>query len=387
MIDPELDRRFPSVAYLERRALRRMPRFMADYVRCGMGRGGCVRRNRDDLDKVELMPRYSRSVPEVDTRIELCGLHFAAPFGVAPVGLGSLAWPRAPAALAAAARRHQLPFVGSTVALAGLEALREQGGESAWLGLYRPNVPQVEEDLLQRAQDAGYETMVVTVDVPANTRRDHDIHNSFALPPALTLRTVLDLMAHPSWSFAVGRETVRSGFPRFDSLERYLTDVTTAARLRQMSGLIKGYVDVDAVARLRQLWPGRLLVKGVLDVDDALRYRDAGADGIVVSNHGGRQFEAAPSAASVLPDIRTAVGDDYPLLADGGVRSGLDICRMLALGANFVLLGRPFYYAVAALGAVGADHVMSVLKAELYCTLGQLGCASVTELAERVRRA
>lgn len=354
---------------------------MRDYVRCGMGHGGAVQRNRDSLDSVRLMPRYLIAADAVDTTVELFGQDHAAPFGVAPVGLGGAVWPHAAERLASAARSHDVPFVASTFALASLERLRDAAGPRGWFQLYRPKRPEIESDLLRRAIESGYEVMVVTVDVPFRTRRDHDIRNGFSIPPRPGLRTVLDILAKPAWALAMAR----AGFPTFETLTPYVPDnLGRREALAFLSDLVMAHVTPDILADLRRRWPGTLLVKGVLDPREAIQCRDLGVDGIIVSNHGGRQLEAAPSAAEVLPSVRAAVGEGYPLIADGGIRTGLDICRMLALGADFVLMGRAFYYAVAAMGGRGADHAMRLLKAELTSTMGQLGCASLTELRGRL---
>ena len=381
----KLDRRFPSVADIEAVALRRLPRFIREYIYCGMGRGGAVRRNRDALAAVELLPRYAIEVGCVTTKCQLLGRCYAAPFGVAPVGFGGLAWPGAQEALALAARDNKIPFTAATFALSSLEKIRESAGEYGWFQLYRPDTPEVETDLLERAGSAGYDTLVVTVDVPYAMRRDHDIRNGFSLPPAFDFFTVLDVLRHPRWGAAYALETLRNGLPRFENTDRYAQPGSSPEdALTFIANMTVGHVTPEVVGNLRAQWQGSLVIKGVLSPDDALAYRDAGADALIVSNHGGRQLEAAPSSVKMLPALRAAVGADYPLIADGGVRTGLDICRMLALGADFVLLGRPFYYAIAAMGHAGAEHIMALLKAELDCTMGQLGCTEIADLRDRL---
>ena len=381
-----LDRRFPSVADIEKAALRRLPRFIGDYIRCGIGRGGGVRRNREALEAIELQPRYAIDAGHIDTSTTLCGRGYEAPFAVAPVGLGGIAWPGASEALAVAAAHHRIPFTTATYGLSSLERLRAIGGDYTWFQLYRPNLPDVETDLVDRARAAGYEVLVVTVDVPTPTRRDHDIRNGFSIPPGFDLSTLIDILSHPRWALAYAAHTWRHGRPGFENVARYApAGVGTAESMQFIGSLTVGHITPEIIATLRRSWSGTLMVKGVLDPADAIAYRNAGADAIVVSNHGGRQLEAAPASATMLPLVRAALGEDFPLLVDGGVRTGLDICRMLALGADFVLLGRPFYYAVAAMGLAGADHVMRLLKAEFAATMGQLGCTSIADLPGRLR--
>ncbi len=384
-MDPNLDRKFPSAYDIERHALKRLPKFIGEYIAYGMGRGGSLRHNRAALDRVRLTPRYNVNCPIIDTRCELLGKTYAAPFGISPVGLGGLAWPKAPELLASSANKLGIPFAAATFALSSLESLKTEAGEMGWLQLYRPNKPEVEDDILSRAEAAGYQTLIVTADIPAPMRRDHDIRNGFSLPLKLTPKTLVQLATHPAWSLAMGRHTLLHGFPTFKTLQPYVPEgLNNADALAYMSELILGYIDPVAMKSLRSRWPGKLLVKGILSPEDALAYRDQGADGIVVSNHGGRQLEAAPSPVDVLPMIRRAVGPDYPIIADSGIRSGLDICRMLALGADFVMLGRPCYYALAAMGAAGANHIIELFLSELECVMGQLGCAKVREINLRL---
>ena len=380
-MDASLDRRFPCAADIERAALRRMPKFIRDYVFCGMGLGGGVRRNREALDAVRLMPRYLADADNIAFDTELFGQHYDAPFGVAPVGMGGLAWPRAAESLASAASRHNVPFAAATFTMASLESLRDHAQSCGWFQFYRPNIPEIEEDLLNRARTAGYDVLIVTVDVPSPMRRDHDIRNGFSVPPRFDLRTAFEIAACPAWAMAMAG----SGFPVFENLVRYVpAGLGRDAAMAFLSDLVIGHITPEILSDLRARWPGKLVVKGILDPDEALRCRDLGADGIIISNHGGRQLEAAPCASEMLPAIRAAVGADFPLIADGGVRTGLDICRMLALGADFVLMGRPFYYGVAAMGEKGADHIMALFKEELRCVMGQLGCATLPELKDRL---
>jgi L-lactate dehydrogenase (cytochrome) len=380
-MDAFLDRRFPSAADIERAALRRMPKFIRDYVFCGMGRGGAVRRNREALDSVGLMPHYLVDAGEVAFDTKLFGQRYDAPFGVAPVGMGGLAWPRAAESLAAAANRHNLPFAAATFTMTSLETLQDHAQSCGWFQFYRPNIPEIEEDLLNRAKAAGYDVLIVTVDVPSPMRRDHDIRNGFSVPPRFDLRTAIEIAACPAWAMAMAG----SGFPVFENLVRYVpAGLDRDEAMAFLSDLVIGHITPEILRDLRARWPGELVVKGILDPEEAVRCRDLGADGIIISNHGGRQLEAAPCASEMLPAIRAAVGAGFPLIADGGVRTGLDICRMLALGADFVLMGRPFYYAVAAMGDKGADHIMELFKDELRCVMGQLGCSTLPELRDRL---
>jgi isopentenyl diphosphate isomerase/L-lactate dehydrogenase-like FMN-dependent dehydrogenase len=380
-VDPRLDQKYPCADDIERKALKRMPRFIRDYIACGMGKGAAVRRNRDELDKVMLCPRYLVDADQVSCEATLFGQPYDAPFGVAPVGMGGIAWPKAAESIAAAARKHNIPFNASTYTTTTLEKLHSQAGPCGWFQYYHPSDSDVADDLLNRAQTAGYDVLMVTVDIPFETRRDHDIRNGFAIPPRFGLSMLVDFATHPAWSLSMAM----SGIPTFENFTPYVPKgLNPLQTVEYLNNFVVGHITPEILKGIRDKWPGKLVVKGILSPEDAILSKKIGADGIVISNHGGRQLEASPTSTQMLPTIRTAVGADYPLIADGGVRTGMDICRMLALGADFVMMGRPFYYAVAAMGAKGADHMIQIFMEELRCTMGQLGCNSIAELSDRL---
>ncbi len=378
-----VNKRFPSVADLESRALPRLPKFVREYLTNGLGTGTGVRRNREALNDVELMPRYLVEADQPDMRCTLFGREYDAPFGVAPVGLSGLIWPNAESILAEAARAHNIPYTLSTVSNLTLEETRRLTGEMGWFQLYTPKDEEDRHDILRRCEEAGYDTLFVTVDVPYQTRREHDIRNGLSVPPQFDLKTLWQMATHPHWALRM----LKTGVPQFANLIPYHGKITSRSKRKQIEAQVQFikdriglHITREVFGDIREHWKGKLLVKGVLDPQEAVAYLDHGADGIVVSNHGGRQLDAAPGAATLLPHVRKAVGPDATVLVDSGVRSGLDIARMLALGADFVMMGRPFMYGVAALDRLGGDHVMNILKAELQSTMGQLGCRSVEEL-------
>lgn len=378
-----MEKRFPSVADMEAEARRRIPGFMLDYLVGGLGTGAGVQRNRQDMNDVLLMPRYLSEASQPDIRCRLLGREYDAPFGVAPLGLSGLVWPRSEYILAAAAKAHNIPYTLSTVATVTLENIRPVAGENAWFQYYPASDPAVEDSILGRCRDAGYDTILLTVDVPVKTRREQDIRNGLAVPPRFDARTVVQMVAHPGWSLRM----LRAGVPQFVNIQPYYDEGASRnagksikASVEFISKVMKGHITAERFARIREGWQGKLIVKGVLAVEDAKEYLALGADGLVISNHGGRQLDAAPSVVRVLPHIREAVGPDVPLLADSGARSGLDVARLLALGADFVLMGRPFLFALGALDKRGGEHVMSVLKAELQAAMGQLGCPTLAQL-------
>lgn len=378
-----IDQKYPSVAEMEAAAYRRLPPFMRDYLFGALGGNVSRQKNRDDLNAVELMPRYLSDGTAPDIRATLFGRAYDAPFGVAPVGLSGLIWPRAERILAAAAKRHNIPYALSTVATASLEDIRAIAGEHAWYQLYTPKQPEVVKHLLGRCEAVGYDTLLLTVDVPYETRREQDIRSGLTVPPTFNAGTVWQMVTHPEWALRM----LASGVPEFVNIKPYFEmgnskniAKSIAASTQFVRQGMGGHVLPPRFAMIRDLWKGKLLVKGVMDPEEAKQYLALGADGLVVSNHGGRQLDAAPSTVKVLPGIRAAVGPRVPIIVDSGARNGLDIARMLALGADFVIMGRAFHFAVAALDKQGGDHVMKILKSELRCAMGQIGCATLKDL-------
>ena len=375
---PQLDRKFPSIASMERATKRRIPKFAFDYLQGGIGAEACLTGNRRALDNVQLAPRYLPTEPiQPVLEMNLFDREFPMPFAASPIGLSGLMWPRAAEHIARAATRHGLPLGLSSFATSSIEEIGTIAGDLLWFQLYCTEKSEIENDLIDRAESAGCEVLVVTVDIPTVTRREKDIANGLSVPPKFDLATLSQVALRPTWAFA----TLRAGIPRFKTLLPYIPGGSTldasAIFLRDM---VEGHVTVQKLERIRDRWRGRLIVKGILTAEEALLCQDLGADAIVISNHGGRQLDAAPPIPHILPNIRAAVGPNFPLIADGGVRSGLDIARLIACGANFVLAGRAFVYAVAAAGETGVDHAIFLLREELKQTLSQIGCQGLEDL-------
>jgi isopentenyl diphosphate isomerase/L-lactate dehydrogenase-like FMN-dependent dehydrogenase len=373
--------RAASVADLKKRARRRIPRFAFDYLEGGCNQEIAIARNRRELDAIVMEPRYLEDCAVPDLSVSLFGRRYDAPIGVAPIGLGGLLWPRVAEYLAEAAARANIPFCLSTVATTSIERAAELAGECFWFQLYTPTEPLIRDDLLDRAGAVGCRVLLVTIDVPGAAWRPRDLRNGLAVPPRFDLRTLAQIAARPVWALAM----LRAGIPQFDSIRPYVP---------KGAGMVSGSVftratftgglNREALARIRDRWQGALVLKGIETVRDAELALQLGAEGIVVSNHGGRQLDASRSPIEVLPQIRAAVGDRMTVLADSGVESGADVARMLAKGAAGVLAGRAFVYGVGALGRVGAEHTIDLLREELARFMGQLRCARPEELARHL---
>ena len=367
-----------TVLDLQRRAKARLPGLIFDFIEGGAGDERSVQRNLLAWERIRLIPRVLSLGSERSISTRFLGRTYGAPFGVAPMGLGRLAWPDTDEGLIRAAAAARIPYGLSTAGSTTIERVAELAQGHAWFQIYISTEPRISTNLMERARIAGIETLIVTVDANNPGRRLRDLRNGFALPFRPKPRVVAQFMLHPRWTL----QTLRHGSPRMANLE---TGSSSSKGRMSLAGLLKDMagasLDWSVLERIRDNWPGKLIVKGVLHAGDAKRMADIGVDAISVSNHGGRQLGAAVAPIEVLPDIRDAVGPDFPLLLDSGVRSGEDIVKALALGANFVLLGRPFLFAAAALGgAAGGPRVIEVLSSELSGSLAQLGCASVGAL-------
>ena len=379
----KLLRRYPTVGDLRGRARRRIPHIAWEYLDSGTGDEQAMARNLEAMNRITLVPRFMRGELNPDVSTTLFGQTYGAPFGIAPVGLCGLMWPRAEQILARAAARYSIPYCLSTVAAATPETIGPLAGGMGWFQLYPPREQQLRSDLLKRAGDSGFTTVAVTVDVPVPSRRERVLRAGLKMPPTITPRFVWEALKHPRWT----AETLKVGLPRLETMERYADSTSMADVIAFLDEKLGGGLSWEYLKEVRDEWHGALVLKGVLHPADAERALQVGFDGIQVSNHGGRQFDAVPAAIDLLPAIVRQVNGRASVLFDSGARSGLDILRALALGADFVLLGRAFVYAVAALGARGGEYAVELLLADLKVNLGQLGCSTLRELKASVAEA
>lgn len=377
-----LHRRFPTIAYLRRRAPRRVPRFAFEYMDGGAGADDGIRRNWAALDAVELVPRYGlvSGLPPVEAK--LFGRAYAAPVGIAPMGGPGIVWPGADAWLARAAQALRVPYTLGTVAGMTIERAAELAPDVLWFQLYRfaKDDHAVGFDLVRRADAAGAHVLMLTLDVPVRTTRSREVFAGITNPFRLNPSMVLGVAASPRYLLALARH----GQPKFVNFRPYLgDDVGPNAVTAFMQNQSRGAFTWEEVARYRDRWKRPLVVKGILHPADAERAVALGVDGLVVSNHGGRQVEALPAAIDALPAVAAAVGARTTVMMDSGIRSGTDVARAIALGAEAVLAGKAFLWGLGALGAEGPGHVVNLLVDELRAAFGQIGARSPAE-ARRV---
>jgi L-lactate dehydrogenase (cytochrome) len=372
--------RYPSVEDLARVARKRIPHFSWEHLDSGTDVETARRSNRDAFQAIRMLPKWSEYAVEPCLKTRIFGQTFEAPFGIAPIGITGLLWPAGERILAAAARAHGIPYCLSTAACETLETVGDIAGERGWFQLYPPRDRAIRDDLISRAKDSRFSALVVTVDVPGYSMRERPRRAGLTGAPKVGLRMLMQILARPRWALA----TLRRGTPEFRLIHRYLGDAGKDATASFVHDELDAPVDENYLKEIRQLWHGPLIVKGILCPEAARRALDLGVDGLIVSNHGGRQFDAAPPAIQVLPEIVKAVGTDTTVLFDSGVCSGLDIIRALALGADFVLLGRAFGYGLAALGKQGGNHVCRLLKENMVVNMRQLGIEQ-TDALRRVR--
>lgn len=365
-----LDALYPTLADLKRRARTRVPRYLWDYLDGATGDEGARTRNGAALDAVALWPKtLMAGEPVPDLTTEICGQRFDGPFGVAPVGMSGAVWPRAEVILARMAARHGLPYCLSTVAAAAPEEVGPETGGRGWFQLYAPSTPEIRRDVLARAWDAGFTALVFTVDVPVLSRRPRELKHRLENPMRITPRVLWQSAIRPVWAAGmIGRRP-----PEPVLFDRYKAGLTRGAKDKHVGLSLRAVPDWRYLEETRREWDGPMIIKGVLDPGPIRRFRDLGADAFWVSNHGGRQFQAAPTAVEALPLIRAEVGPEMPLIADGGVRSGTDILRLIALGADMVMLGRGYHWGLAAAGKDGADQVTHILREEMRTDMAQLG--------------
>ncbi|OAN95156.1 alpha-hydroxy acid oxidase [Sulfitobacter geojensis] len=349
-------------------AKRHLPWMVFDYIDGAAGRETGAARNRAALDAMTLRPRILKDVHHRSLSVDLFGASAERPFGIAPMGMCNLSAPGADLMLARLAARYKIPHGVSTVASTPLEQIIDVAQGHAWFQIYFSGDGAGTFELIDRARDAGYQTLVLTADVPEVGRRPRELRHGFKMPFRMGPKQFIDFALHPRWSL----NTLLNGKPEMANfqMEGYRFD-RTESRAR---------ADWDTLKQMRDRWQGKLVVKGVLDVEDAVMLKQAGVDAIQVSSHGARQLESAPAPIKVLPAIRKAVGPDIPLFFDSGLRSGEDVLKALHAGADFTFFGRILQFAIAAGGEDGLNALWQVLSDELSIAMAQTGLTGLTDL-------
>lgn len=362
-----LHSRYPAISDLKARAKRRIPHFVWEYLDSATGVEATQRRNRTALDQVLFNPSVLHGEFTPDLSTPLLGHTFPLPIGIAPVGMSGLIWPGAEQMLARTAAREGLPYTLSTVASQLPEDVGPHAGAHGWFQLYPPRDPDIRDDILKRAKASGFHTLVLTVDVPVASRRERQTRSGLTNPPKLTPRLAIQAAQCPAWLNGIRK----TGMPRLRLMESYSTSRSALPSNEHIGYLMRTSPDWDYFKVLRDVWDGPIIVKGVCNPDDAARLTDEGADAIWVSNHAGRQFDGGPATIETLPQVRAAT--TLPVIFDSGIEGGLDVLRAMALGADFVMLGRAFHYGLGALGECGAAHVVDILRQDMISNMGQLG--------------
>ena len=368
---------YPSIADLKIKARKKIPRFAFEYLNGGCNDDVNIKRNTNEIRNVQLRPDYIKKFNGSSLKTSVFGIEYDFPFGIAPIGLQGLMWPNSPEILAKSAFKNNIPFILSTVSTSSIERISEITEGKFWFQLYHPAEDKLTNDLIIRTHDSGCKVLVILCDVPTFGYRPKDIKNGLSMPPKMNLNNFFQIFSKPHWAV----ETIKYGQPSFETLKPYMPK---GLNLKQLGGFMNqtfdGRLNEKKIKKIRDNWKGKLVLKGVSSEFDVKQSIRLGIDGIIISNHGGRQLDAGPSSIKVLEKIAPKYGDKIEIMMDSGIRSGADISRTLATGAKFTFLGRSFMYGVCALGKKGGDQTIHILKTELNQIMEQLCCEKISDL-------
>ena len=370
--------KYPRVSDMMNAAKRRMPHFAAEYLFAGTGYDEALENNRKVFNQIFLVPKYLKGTVIPNLKTKLFDHEYDSPFGMAPVGMTSLMWPGAEVALSKMSVKNNIPFALSTVACASVEEIGKHLNGQGWFQLYPPADKAIRNDLLKRAKNAGFKTLVVTADIPASSRRERLRMAGVSVPPKNNLRTFFQAAICPSWALG----TLKNGIPAFGTMDQYSNgdwNGNAKSKAGFAGSQMQRFLDWDYLKEVRDIWKGPIILKGLMHEDDVIKAIKI-VDAIYLSNHGGRQIDIAPSPLQMLPEIRKKIGPKFPIIIDSGFYSGQDISKGLMLGADFIMTGRPFIIGLAALGHKGANHVHDILKDELSNVMEQICAKNIKEL-------
>lgn len=367
-----------SIEELRRQARGYLPRAVFDFYDGGAENETTLRANEAAFQRLKIVSRYLVDVSAPETRIELLGAPASLPIAIAPTGAIGYGWPFGDVAIARAAGLAGVPYTLPTSATSSIERVaREAPNTRLWFQSYMLRKREFTMGLINRARDAGYEALIITIDMPTGGKRERDMRNDFGLPFRFTRRNVMDFAQHSGWLV----QLMRSGMPTLENMIGFVPNETDTSTIASSVG--KNYdptFNWDDLSRIRDAWPHRLIVKGILHPQDALLAAKIGSDAVIVSNHGGRQLDGAPSSLQALPAIVKEVGSQLDVFLDGGVRRGADIVKAIALGAKTVMVGRPMLYGVSAGGQAGAERALFLLQEELLRSMRLSGLASIDQI-------
>lgn len=375
----KINSKYPSIADLRSKAKSKMPKFAFEYLDGGCNNDDNLKKNTSDLRAVELIPEYLKPTVKVNLQTSLFGITYDAPFGIAPIGLQGLMWPKAPEILARAAFENNIPFILSTVTTSSIERIAQITEGKAWFQLYYPAKEEVRKDIIKRAAEAACPVLVLLSDVPSFGFRPRDIRNGLAMPPKMSARNFYEILKRPEWAL----KTLLHGQPEFETLKPYMPkDLNLSQLAKFMDETFDGRLNEEKIKPIREQWKGKIVLKGVTSEADMEKAIRLGLDGVIISNHGGRQLDAGESTIKSLKKLQAKYKDKITLMMDSGLRNGPDVARTLAEGASFSFLGRSFMYGVGALGNQGAQHTIELIKTELMQVMDQLGCEKTTDLQQ-----
>ena len=373
----KFNRKYPSVTYLREKAKKRIPKFAFEYLDGGCNNEESLFKNTNDIRNIEIKPKYITEKKEVSIKTKLFGVEYDAPFGISPIGLQGLIWPKSPEILAKAAFDNNIPFILSTVSTSNIEKISEITEGKAWFQLYHPAEDSITKNILKRAEDSGIKNLVILADVPTFGYRNREIINGLSLPPKLSFSNFKSMLSRPIWLI----NTLLKGKPSFETLKPYMSRNLSLKQLAKfMDATFSGALNKEKISRLRELWKGNIIIKGLESLEDIEISEKLGLDGVIISNHGGRQIDIGESTINSLKRIKHNYNGKMKIMMDSGIRDGADIARVLACGAEFTFLGRTFMYSVSALGKRGGDHCVLMLKKQLNQIMEQLSCEKVFDL-------